>query len=286
MYSKILVPLDGSSLAEQILPYARFWAEAYGIPVELMRVEDPDIWRPLPSPDYIKEISTLYLPPSQKTQSVEQVGKPAEMIIERAKTDPACLIAMATHGLSGIRRWLLGSVASKVAHTTTNPLLIIRPVEGQNPARRIELNTVVVPLDGSALAEKILPHVVTLARKMNLEVHLVRVYALPADAYVVGDGVFMQAVTQQRETMQSEAESYLDGKTQALRAEGLDRVVSTAIQGDPAGEIIDLGCNTPKNLIAMSSHGSSGVGRWLLGSVTERVIHHSRDPVLVIRPAS
>ena len=290
MYSKILVPLDGSSLAEQILPYARFWAEAYGIPVELMRVEDPDIrppfWPPLPSPDYVKEISTLYLPPSQRTQSVEEVGKPAEMIIERAKADPTCLIAMATHGLSGIRRWLLGSVASKVAHTTTNPLLLVRPAEGQNPARQIELKTVVVPLDGSALAEKILPHVVTLARKIKLEVHLVRVYALPADAYVVGDGVFMQAVTQQRETMQSEAESYLDGKTQVLRAEGLDRVVSTAIQGDPAGEIIDLACNTPNNLIAMSSHGRSGVGRWVLGSVTERVIHHSRDPVLVIRPAS
>lgn len=85
---------------------------------------------------------------------------------------------------------------------------------------------------------------------------------------------------------EKEAKTYLEGKTQQLRAEGLDRVISTAIEGDRAGEIIDLACKTPNNLIAMSSHGRSGVGRWVLGSVTERVIHHSRDPVLVIRPAS
>ena len=288
MYTKILVPLDGSSLAEQILPHARIFAETYGIPVELLRVNDPDIrtpfWPPLPGGEYLQRIAGA-LPRSLRVDCVEESGKPAAVIVERAKSDPACIIAMATHGLSGARRWLLGSVASRVAHTTTNPLLFIRPAEAGEKATRIELKIVFVPLDGSGLAEKILPHVITLAKRMKLEVHLVRVYTLPADAYIVGNGVYMQALTQQREVIQKEAEDYLAGKVEELRAEGLDQVISTAIEGDPAGEIIDLAQRTPNNLIAMSSHGKSGIAQWVLGSVAEKVIHHSRDPVLVIRPA-
>jgi nucleotide-binding universal stress UspA family protein len=64
----------------------------------------------------------------------------------------------------------------------------------------------------------------------------------------------------------------------------LDQVISTAIEGDPASEIIDLARKTPNNLVAMSSHGRSGIAQWMLGGVAEKVIHHSRDPVLVIRP--
>jgi nucleotide-binding universal stress UspA family protein len=204
--------------------------------------------------------------------------------VERAKADPASIIAMATHGMSGARRWLLGSVASRVAHTTTNPLLFIRPAEDAQQAGGTELKIVFVPLDGSGLAEKILPHVVALAKRMKLEVHLVRVYSLPPDAYVVGDGVYMQALAQQKEASQKEAEDYLAAEVEQLRSEGLDQVISTAIEGDAAGEIIDLAQRTPNNLIAMSTHGKSGIVEWLLGSVAEKVIHHSRDPVLVIRP--
>jgi nucleotide-binding universal stress UspA family protein len=287
MYTKILVPLDGSSLAEQILPYARVFAEAYRIPMELLRVSDPDIripfWPPLPGREYLQRIAAS-LPKSLRVESLEESGKPAEVIVELAKSDPACIIAMATHGMSGVRRWLLGSVASRVAHTTTNPLLFIRPAEAAKQARPPELKIVFVPLDGSGLTEKILPHVVALARRLKLEVHLVRVYTLPADAYIVGDGVYMQALAQQRTVIQKEAEEYLAGKIEQLRADGLDQVVSTAMEGDPAGEIIDLAQRTPNNLIAMSSHGKSGIAQWVLGSVTEKVIHHSRDPVLVIRP--
>jgi nucleotide-binding universal stress UspA family protein len=288
MYTKILVPLDGSNLAEQILPYAAIFAQAYGLAVELLRVNDPDIrtpfWPAVLGSEYLQRIAGEALPSSRRVACVEETGKPAAVIVERAKGDPGCLIAMATHGLSGARRWLMGSVASKVAHTANNPLLFIRPVEASEPAPRIELKIVFVPLDGSGLAEKILPHVVTLAKKMKLEVHLVRVYTLPADSYIVGDGVYMQALAQHKETIQREAETYLEGKVEQLRAEGLDRVISTAIEGDPAAEIIDLGRKTPNNLIAMSSHGSSGIVQWVLGSVTEKVIHHSGDPVLVIRP--
>jgi nucleotide-binding universal stress UspA family protein len=287
MYTKILVPLDGSSFAEQVLPYVRLFAETYRISVEFLRVNDPDIrppfWPQPPAREYFKQVATRYFSVSTPFDHVEESGKPAEVIVDRAKRDPAYLIAMATHGLSGARRWLLGSVASKVAHITTNPLLFIRPADSQDPAKPITLETVFVPLDGSGLAEKILPHVIALAKKMKLEVHLVRVYMLPADAYMVGDGVYMQALGQQKEAIKKAAETYLEGKVEELRAEGFDRVVSTAIEGDAAGEIIDLASRTPNSLVAMSSHGGSGIAQWVFGSVTEKVIHHSRDPVLVIR---
>jgi nucleotide-binding universal stress UspA family protein len=285
MYTKILVPLDGSQLAEQILPYARLLAEAYGKPLELLRVTDPEA--PLPpqqGSDYLKQIAARCLPSSLTVECAEKIGEPAAVIVDTAKADPGCLVAMATHGMSGVRRWLLGSVASKVVHLAANPLLLIRPVEDEAAAGSMGLKNVFVPLDGSGLAESVLPHVVALANKLRLEVHLVRVYELPANAYVVGDGVIAPGVEGYREEIRKAADTYLEGKVQQLRAEGLENVISTSIEGDPAGEIIDIARKTPNNLIAMSTHGRSGVRRWLLGSVAEKVIQHSRDPVLVIRP--
>jgi nucleotide-binding universal stress UspA family protein len=79
-------------------------------------------------------------------------------------------------------------------------------------------------------------------------------------------------------------ETYLERKSQELRAQGLERVCSTVSEGDPAAEIIDLALKTPDNLIAMSTYGRSGVGRWVLGSVAEKIVQHSRDPVLIVRP--
>lgn len=289
MYKRVLVPLDGSKLAEQILPYARAFAQAFDIPVELLRVNDPDVIAayspPLQGGEYLKAVSARYLPSSLQVNHTIELGKAAEVIVVRADAEPGCLIAMATHGLSGLQRWLLGSVASKVVQLATHPLLLVRPVGDHDPAKPVELKTVFVPLDGSGLAEKILPHVTDLARKMRLAVHLVRVYSFPPESYIVGDGLYMDVLTRQRTEIQQQAESYLDGKVEELRVEGLDDVLSTAIEGDAAGEIIDLARKTPDNLIAMSTHGRSGVGRWVLGSVTEKVIQHSHDPVLVIRPS-
>ncbi|MGH7928457.1 MAG: universal stress protein, partial [Candidatus Binatia bacterium] len=202
MYRKILVPLDGSSLAEQILPYARLFADAYSATVELLRVNDPDIrppfWPPLPPPDYLKQVSERYFPSSSfKVEHIEQSGKPAEVIVGRAKADPGYLIAMTTHGLSGIRRWLLGSVASKVIQSAVNPVLLIRAGEENQPAVELSLKTVFVPLDGSALAEKIFPHIVPLAKKMKLDVNLLRVYDLPAAAFPMGEAFYLDTLAEQ-----------------------------------------------------------------------------------------
>lgn len=285
MYSKILVPLDGSSFSEQILPYARWVAGAYKIPVELLRITDPDVrppfWPPETSDQYLKKVAANFFPSG--AARIAEDGRPAEVITERAKSDPSCLIAMATHGMSGVRRWLLGSVASKVVQTAANPLLMIRPTEDTDESQEPKLDRILVPLDGSGLAEKILPHVRALAETNNVEIHLLRVYTLPPDAYVVADGVIAQGPAPYREELKKEAQTYLDGVMAGLRADGLQRVIATALEGDPAGEIIDLARKTPNDLIAISTHGRSGIGRWVLGSVAEKVVQHSRGPVLLVR---
>lgn len=288
MYNKVIVPLDGSKLAEQILPYARLFAEAFDVPIELLRVNDPASITPFAPPlqggDYLKEVSRVYFRDARPVACMVELGNPAEMILKRA-ADPGALAAMATHGLSGMRRWLLGSVASKVVQAAVNPVLLIRPTEDQEPPAAVRLNTVFVPLDGSALAERILPHVTELAKKMGLEVNLLRAYSLPAQAYLVGNTVPTDTISQQKEMIRKEAETYLDAKTQELRSQSLERVIWTAVEGNAADEIIDLAAKTPNSFIAMSTHGRSGLGRWVFGSVAEKVIHFSGDPVLVIRPA-
>jgi nucleotide-binding universal stress UspA family protein len=285
MYSKILVPLDGSRVSEQILPYARLFADAYGIPVELLRVMDPDarppFWPPESSGRYLNKIAGEYF--SGRASTSAETGAPATVIVDYAKNDPSCLIAMATHGLSGARRWLLGSVTSKVVQIAANPLLLIRPSHDFDVSTPVQMNQIFVPLDGSSLAEKALPHACALSKRLNLEIQLLRVYSLPMDAYVVADGVIARGPTQYREEQAKQAQDYLEGKVASLRADGVERVVGTALEGDAASEIIDLASKTPDSLIGMSTHGRSGIGRWVLGSVAERIIQHGRDPVLLIR---
>jgi nucleotide-binding universal stress UspA family protein len=288
MYTRILVPLDGSELAEQILPYARFFAEALRIPVGLLRVNEPGSMVPdalaRGGADYLADVAESFFAGSVAVSRHVEIGKPAEVIVERAGAESGTLIAMATHGLSGIQRLFLGSVAYKVVHMAKDPLLLIRPEQERDPMKPVQLNTVFVPLDGSGLAEAICPVAIGLATRLNLEVFLVRVYTSPAESSVIGDGVILDVAHRIRDRIREEVETYLDGKVQRFQADGLRRVSSLAIEGDAAGEIIDLARTTPNNLITMSTHGRSGVQRWVLGSVAEKVIHYSGDPVLVVRP--
>jgi len=288
MYRKILVPLDGSKLAEQILPVVRSLAEAGEASVQLLRVNDPEKIAPFAPPleggEYLDEVAKKFFASATQVEKTIELGDPPTVIVEFAERDPDCLIAMATHGVSGIRRWLIGSVANKVARSAANPLLLVHPSEGAEVATSFNVGTIFLPLDGSGLAERALTYAASLARRTNAEIHLLRVYTVPTNAYVVADGVIAQGPIPFRDAMQQEAAAYVDSKAESLRADGLRQVTATAMEGDPADEIIDLAARTPNSLITMSTHGRSGLGRWLLGSVAERVIQHSRAPVLLIRP--
>jgi nucleotide-binding universal stress UspA family protein len=296
MYTRMLVPLDGSKVAEQVLPYARFLAKSLGIPTELLGVVDPETLVAFANPAQGRPLDTLvaetmsrsaiYLETTARSFQGTQVkssvakGKPEDEVIERAAADKNTLIVMATHGRSGLQRWLLGSVADKVLHGATNHLLLIRASDQGKTDGEAPLKTVIVPLDGSPLAEQALPVVVDLAKKMDLQVVLVRAYALPPTISAEDYGYYSAELL---DHLESEARDYLQGKINEIKQKGIATVTSVVNTGYGAEEIITLARNTPDNLIAMCTHGRSGIQRTVLGSVTDRVVRHSGDPVLIVQ---
>jgi len=298
MYANIMVPLDGSQLSERVLPYVRCLARALKVAVELVQIVDPEVVTVFSDPqhrryfdvvgstmrdhsiNYLERIASSFPDPSTVICTAE-IGNPAEVIADRAAAHPGTLIAMSTHGRSGLQRWFLGSVADKVLHICTNPLLLVRTA-GKEPAKeQAGLKTVIVPLDGSPLAELALPHVTAMAKEMNLEVVLVRTFSIATEAYT-GEG-YMPDIEGLLESLKDEAKDYLEKKVRQLSGDGVKNVSYVLAEGEAAGKIIDLARETPDNLVAMCTHGRSGVGRWVLGSVTDRVVRHCGDPVLVIR---
>lgn len=148
MYNKILVPLDGSKLAEGTLPYARLLAGALQVPVDLMHVNDSETValfnHPTQGADYLKEGAASF-PASMTVNCRVENGRAAEVIVDSASRDAGTLISMATHGRFGAQRWLLGSVAQKVLQASINPLLLVRPSKETRPSDEVRLGTLILP---------------------------------------------------------------------------------------------------------------------------------------------
>ncbi len=209
------------------------------------------------------------------------MGKAEDAIIE--KTSDETLTAMATHGRSGINRLILGSVAEKVLRGSTKPLLLVRASEEAKSEGEAILQSVIVPLDGSELTENALPPVVELAKALKLEVLLLRAYQIPINTYAGMEDYYPVNYEQVSVALRDEAQSYLENKVEELKRNGIERVSFAVPEGFGADEIIAAGRRTPDNLIAMCTHGRSGLKRWVLGSVTEKVVRLSGDPVLIVR---
>jgi len=299
MYSKILIPLDGSKTAEKVLPYARYLAGKFKVPVELLAVIDIAEMATHVSAEKVRHLDTLiedgvragtsYLrgiattfPDGNVTCTVAK-DSAEEAIVSKAKADGATLIAMATHGRSGMNRFLLGSVAEKVLRGSANPLLLVRAKEESKATGEAPFKSIVVPLDGSELAESVIPMVAGVAKKLDLEVVLFRAYHIPYNAYSGEDGAYAVNYDELIAGVRDEAKEYLDKKVAEVKKLGVAKVSALSKEGFAGDEIIALARKTPDGLIAMCSHGRSGIGRWVLGSVTENVVRHSDDPVLVVR---
>jgi nucleotide-binding universal stress UspA family protein len=301
MYTKMLVPLDGSKTAEQVLPYARFFTDRFKKPVELIAIVNIAEMMAYVSPDravylydmihkgerrneaYLRKIADTFHDVSIDC-AIER-GRAEDVITSKAEADTGMLITMATHGRSGVDRWLLGSVTEKVLRGTANPLLVIRAKENSTFERDASLKSILVPLDGSTLAESVLPMVAGLAKKLALPVILFRSYYLPYNVEVSNSGRYAVNVQQLVADASNEARDYLERKAAEIKKLGVESISCITREGLDADEIIKMARETPECLIAMCSHGRSGVKRWVLGSVTEKVVRHSDNPVLVLRPA-
>ena len=307
MYTRILTPLDGSEVSEHVLPYVRSLASSLSIPLSLLLAIEPDHptigqslnpslhWHETEShrrghaEEYLASVASRLRGAGVSVDSITPGSEPATAIVDEAAKDPGTLIAMSSHGRSGLARWWMGSVADKVLHMADNPLLLIRS-QAQAPAtQESKPERLIVPVDGSELAEEILPHVVHLSRAMDLPVELVRVTMSEAEYYQamsMGLRVLpptMPSFQSFSEGMDGEAFQYLVEIRERLERQGVATVHARLLQGSPADSIVDLATSSGHSLVVMTTHGRSGVGRMVLGSVAERVVRQSGGPVLLIR---
>jgi nucleotide-binding universal stress UspA family protein len=265
MFERILVPLDGSPLAESILEWLRPLLRRKDAEVTLARAVDVE--KTLARTDtsaalaQARQEADRYLAGLQ-ARLVEQgiralrlvcEGLPEEALLEAARGFD--LIALSTHGRTGLSRFVFGSVAEKILRASPVPVLIARSFEreGEMPFRKI-----LVPTDGSEASRAVLPAAVEAARLFDAELVFLHVESeapVPVDAYV---GTLSEPV------------------------EGV-RATELRIKGDAASQIVDLCRPHGIDLVAMATHGRSGLDRWVLGSVTEKVIRAAPVPVLVVR---
>lgn len=301
MFDKIIVPLDGSLLSEQIVPYAGALAKGMHIPMQLLHVVDPNIERledpeDLTHPVFYDQLlehqqawARVYLQGAAQRLEANGiaaeprvvVGVPAHEIANTAGTDGTHLVAMATHGRAGIERMVMGSVTDGVLREGKMPLLLFHPRNHRaamtNPPR-----TIFVALDGSAFAERSLAVAQYTARAVGARLLLTRVvpfssYALVAPE-VIAYGAYPDAMTMARE----ETRSYLEERERDTARAGLE-VQSILLEGDPAHELVRLASATPDSLVVMTTHGRSGISRAILGSVADEVVRRAGTPVLLLR---
>lgn len=296
MFDKIIVPLDGSEPSEQVVVYASALGRAMQVPLRLLYVVDPSVQdghHEGAHPVFVEQFverqrgwARVYLQHLAQTLEVEGnrtevevcLGSPAEEIVQEAGPEGRHLVAMATHGRSGIGRLVLGSVTDLVLQSGTTPLLLYKPRKGL-PLRVAAVHTIIVPLDGSPLAESVLPLAQYLARATRARLLLARVvpvysFALAGSMDGEPDGLFGEK--------DGETRAYLAAHAANLSAAGFE-VSSLTLVGDPASELAALPSSAPDSLIVMSTHRRSGMGRIVLGSVADELVRRSGAPVLIYR---
>lgn len=304
----IIVPLDGSKLAEQILPAATLLARLLSARVHLLRViPDADSYPVVTdraafyrfgepaATNYSQEHGTvdrfyhyaesylhdhaLHLESLGLTVTSEvSSGDPATLIGMCAAETPVAMIAMMTHGYSGIRRWTLGSIASRVVHAATQPVFLMRSGEHElspdQPIKRILL-----PLDGSPFSRAAIPLAVDIARRTHAALTLLHVVT-PVVSYYPELYVVPETLARELCADATASLEQLAGELQAAEVP----ITTTAVVGLTAEQIIDVAAQQQVHLIVMSTHGRSGIKRWALGSVTDKVLHASTTPLLLVRP--
>ncbi len=303
MYSKIIVPLDGSELAQRAFPYAQLIARSLSASIELTQAFDIP---PLGmfgegsqfvadqmlaeahsrAENYLSEIRVLLEAEGHSVSTTAMRSSPAEAIMAQASIDPSALVVMSTHGRGGIARWVLGSVADKVLHTLPNPMLIVRSAEIPPAAPADSVRRVLVPLDGSQLAERAIPHATSIAAALSAGITLLRVTPT-LEHYRLELAYAPYEMAGVSELDQASPERLVESDTRQVAAylahvQAHGTFLAHERTDDVAGAIIDKAGEEP-SLVVMTTHGRSGVGRMVLGSIADRVVRHSNAPVLVIR---
>jgi nucleotide-binding universal stress UspA family protein len=289
-FNKILVPLDGSELAEAALNPALAFAEAQSAEVVLLRVVvplaiklDPDLYQRVidngqkVAKTYLDSIRARSPYSSARLKGDIVVGKAAKSIIDYSQENEIDLIVMSSHGRSGISRWVYGSVADRVLYHATCPTAVIHPQVETEPFTH---KRIMVPLDGSLLAERALKPALKLAQAVSAELVLLRVTFMPLIPPGPIPGWPGTEVVMNED--EQEAKAYLQRVRDSLPDSPIQLRVHISASS-VAESIIDMADELQVDLIVMSSHGRSGIGRWVFGSETEKTLRGAHCATLVIR---
>jgi nucleotide-binding universal stress UspA family protein len=304
----VLTPIDGSTRALRAVPWAAQLAGADGL-VILMRAIPPQ-------PSYAEALLTLAGSGEEGVERIQNEwaavanddldeaasliadtgvtidrqileGEPEDAIVAAAIENAADMVAMSSHGRGAIGRAIFGSVADRVVRMSPVPVLVLRTPEDEAPEDP-PVRRLIVPLDGSELAEHALPVAVDVARGLAVPVHVVRAVD-PAANLPVTRGAFGMAPSVTSDAMEqiwTEAESAAkDTVTKGiatLQAEGIE-ASGAVLHGSPFFAISEIAL--PDDLLILTSHGRGGIRRWLLGSVAEKLVREAPAPVLLVPAA-
>jgi nucleotide-binding universal stress UspA family protein len=301
MYKVIMVPTDGSGFDREAIRVALRMAERSSAKVRLVRVLESDSffgatpetqWTPtsveIGRSERTIALSELYALAAECRNeykgdiTVDLHGGPvAEVLQGYARRHDVDLIVMSTHGRTGVSRLSLGSVTDSLIRHTSIPVLVVKPRESYlHPQFDQAFKKIVVPLDGSVLAEQVLPRVLTLARIEGAEVSLVQV--LIPQSYSRKEISDPELPWWEKDV--AVAQAYLFRVSSRLRRSGLIVTTDIIIGENPAQAIADFASREKANLIAIATHGRGGLARMLRGSVADAIMHSGKMSMLVLKP--
>ncbi len=318
MFQHILVPLDGSPLAEQALPVAVRLARASGGKVSLLNVVDIyqmyvpyGAMQPLMSQETIDGCIAsaghyldrlLHREDMAGVPGNKQVvlGNPPLAILAEIDEQAIDLVVMSSHGYAGITRWVMGSTAEKIMHHSPVPVLILhdgKPLDIHLRPDGTSAVRALVPLDASARSQDVIAPAAALVAALSTPgqgaLHFLQIVVPPKDGSKEERETLLQ---QARQNLQTTSENIRDGLVANVGPElHLKLSWSVALEDDIAGGIMgiaessekaaDTGVWETSDLIAMTTHGYTGIQKWTMGSIAERVLHTTRLPLLLVRPA-
>jgi len=310
MIRSILVPLDGSTFGEHALPLAMSLARRLQASLHLMHVHslldatyaelqvfDNTLDQELRNKEreYLQSVQKKVQDRLSVPVTIRNAdGDVATAIREQAESLRANWVVMTTHARGPMGRFWLGSVTDELVRSLPIPLILVHPHD--HPAdltKEVNIEHLLIPLDGSPLAEDILDSALTFGRAMQADYTLLRVVTpvypmtLPAEPAMFGSVAsdIIERVEKLHVDLKNEALGYLEKIKQRLCVEGLKVQTKVAIEEQPGVAILE-NASAPIDMIAIETHGRGGLSRLLLGSVADKVIRGSKLPILVHKPAS
>lgn len=284
-YKRILVPLDGSVVAEAALAYAGLVAGRNKAELVLLTVCDRDSETTIrPRQAYLEQKAEELGEEGLKMSTAVVCGNTVEQIAGYAVRNKIDLLTISSHGYSGVKRLLLGSVAGRVIDCVKIPILLVKA--GKAGKEKPELKRVLLPMDGSQFSETSVPYAQSVIGGTDAEIVLLTV-AEPPSVPSDRSANIKPSWEEYRDALVAEvkeqATAYLE-RVRTAFADEKTRVKLLVEMGKPAESIMQAAGREQVHLIALSSHGRTGAERVLYGSVARRLIDESRIPLLLIRP--